>query len=236
MEKAAILAAGEGSRLKQISPYKPIVKIYGNALLEIVIKNLQMKNFKEVQIIFNDDEINMDLKVLPSLKYKNIKYFYKSTSSSMHSLNEVIKKIHLKKNEHLFVSMVDSIVLPKDITNFFHFCKSIKSNESAIIATGYIDDENPLTLKLDNDNYVSEFQCGVEDNVYITSGVYYFSGEIIPILSDSINSGQTKMRNFLTDLISQNHKIKVFLIDKTIDIDRPCDIKEAENFLRGQSC
>lgn len=234
MKKAAILAAGEGTRLREVSRYKPIVKIYGSTLFELTYKNLQFQNFKQVIIIFNDDERKMNLVQLPSLNDKNVNYFFKSTLSSMHSLHEVSIKLDLQEKEHFFVSMVDSIIKATDAKNFHVFCQSLEDDESAIIATSYIEDENPLTLKTDNLGYVTEFQCSIGDDTYVTSGIYYFSEKIRPILLEMINSGQTKMRNFLTELVKRKHKIKVFQVIKTLDIDRPQDIKDAEDFLQEQ--
>ncbi|MDD4972737.1 MAG: sugar phosphate nucleotidyltransferase [Bacteriovorax sp.] len=235
MNKAAILAAGDGLRIKSIAPYKPIVKINGTPLLELTLKNLHFKNFKNICIIFNEAEKEMDLSLLPGLSSPGVNYFFKSTPSSMHSLYEVAQKLELKSGEHLFVSMVDSIVIPLEAQNFHQFCLTLKSDESALLVTSFIEDEKPLTLKINEQGYITEFQCPIEDGVLITSGVYYFSENIFPLLLEMINEGQTKMRNFLTELVKHNHKIKIFESLKTLDIDRPEDIHSAEAFLKGQA-
>ena len=232
MKKAAILAAGEGSRIKSVAPFKPIVKINGTPLLELTLKNLHFKNFQKVSIIFNDAERDMDFSLLPGLLAPNIHYFFKTTVSSMHSLYEVGKKLELKSGEHFFVSMVDSIVLPDEAQSFQHFCKTLKSDESAILVTPYIDDEKPLTVKINAQHFVTKFQCLVEDGTLVTSGVYCFSEKILPLLLKMIEEGHTKMRNFLAELINHNYKIKVFELSKTLDIDHPKDIQDAEEFLQ----
>ena len=224
MEKAAILAAGEGSRIKSITPFKPIVKINGMPLLELTLKNLHFQNFKQVSIIFNDAERDMDLSLLPGLLSPNINYFYKSTPSSMHSLYEVGLKLELKRGDHVFVSMVDSIVLPIDAQKFQEFCLALENDESAILVTSFIEDEKPLTVRINERGYITEFQCPMEEGVLITSGVYYFSENVFPLVVEMIEAGQNKMRNFLTELIKRNYKIKVYKSVKTLDIDRPEDI------------
>lgn len=233
MKKAAILAAGEGSRLKSLSPFKPVLKVQGVALLELTLKNLQFHHFDKISLIFNESEKEMDFSLLPSLKILPIDYFFKTTKSSMHSLHEVSKKLEIKPGEHFFVSMVDSIVMPKDITEFYQFCEKLKSNESALMVTPFIEDEKPLTLKINDNNYITEFQCPITSGTLITSGIYYFSSDVLPLLSSMIENGQDKMRNFLTELVKQNHKIKAFIVDKTLDVDRPEDIKSVEKFLQG---
>lgn len=231
MKKAAILAAGEGLRLKEINSFKPIVKINGMPLLELTLKNLSFYKFKTIAVIFNEQQKGMDLSILPGLKKLEIDYFFKSTESSMHSLYEVSKRLNLSKGEHLFVSMVDSIVMPIDAQRFHLFCNELLSDESAILVTSFIEDEKPLTLKTNNHGRITEFQCPVGEGVLITSGVYCFSHNVLPLLSEMIATGQTQMRNFLTELVKQNHIIKSYHVTKTLDIDRPRDIKSAELFL-----
>ena len=232
MKKAGILAAGKGTRLQSINAFKPIVKINGTPLLELTFKNLALDQFQKIAIIFNDDEKNMNLSLLPTIHETNINYFFKTTESSMHSLYEVLKKLEPKTGEHVFISMVDSIVLPKDAKNFHHFCENIKESESAILVTNFIDDENPLTLKINEQFYITDFQCPFDEEVLITSVVYYFSENIMPLLEQMINEGHTKMRNFLAELIKRNYKIKAFVSPKTLDIDHPKDISVAELFLK----
>ena len=233
MKKAAILAAGEGYRLKSIANFKPLAYINGTPLLELTLQNLHFHDFSSTHIIFNNEEKSMDMKKLPSLMQRHIHYFFKSTPSSMHSLYEVAKKLKLIPGEHFFVSMVDSIVSPEDSRKFLKFCSTLSTDESAILVTKYIDDEKPLTLKADNEGYVSKFQCSVDPDTFITSGVYFFSSNIFPPLEEMIRAGQDKMRNFLTTLIEKNYRIRIFEVHKTLDIDRPEDILSASEFLMG---
>ena len=174
----------------------------------------------------------MDLSLLPSLKILNVDFFFKSTPSSMHSLYEVSQRLDIQPGEHFFISMVDSIVKPEDAKKFHQFCLTLKNDESAIIVTPFIEDEKPLTLKVNSQNYITEFQCPITEDVLITSGVYYLSAQVLPLLKEMIQTGQMKMRTFLTELIKRNHKIKGFQISKTLDIDRPEDIQSAEAFLK----
>lgn len=237
MKKAAILAAGEGSRMKEINSFKSIVKINGTPILELTLKNLFSHDFNQVCIIFNETHQSLDLSSLPSLKNKEIDYFFRSTPSSMHSLYEVGLRLELdaSKNEHFFVSMVDSIISPQDARHFHQFCQSIKEDESAILVTSFIEDEKPLTLKIDQEGTITEFQCAISEGVLITSGVYYFSSQVLPLLEKMIQEGHSKMRNFLTELVLQHHKIKVYQVAKTLDIDRPEDIQSAQTFLQEQA-
>lgn len=233
IKKAAILAAGEGSRIKSISEFKPIVKINGIPLLELTFTNLNFNNFKKTYIIFNEDEKKMDLSKLDCLKSKKTNYFFKNTESSLHSLFEINEKLKISSLDHYFVSMVDSIVRPEDGVKFYEFCNTLEPDESAILVTNFIEDEAPLTLKINSQGYVTEFQCPIEEGTLITSGVYCLSGNLTPLLKKLIEKNQKKMRTFLTEAILQNFKIKAYKLEKTLDIDRPEDIDSAEIFLKG---
>ena len=235
IKKAAILAAGEGARLKSIIRFKPIVKINGRPLLEIMLSNLAQIKVHETCVIFNEDEKEMDLAELPSLHLPNINYFFKTTSSSLHSLLEVNLKLKISEQEHYLISMVDSIILPGEICEFYHFCQSLKADESAIIATNFIDDESPLTLEINEQDYITEFQSPVTEATLITSGFYCFSGNLTHLLEELILANKSKMRNFLAEAIKRGFKIKVFKSKKTLDVDRPEDIETAANFLRKKA-
>lgn len=231
MIKAGILAAGSGTRLKSISDFKPITKIYGTTLIDLTYLNLQFEYFHTVKIIFNDEQIKMDKSIIKCLKNSNTTYFHKTTKSSMHSLLEISNQLDLKKQEHFYISMVDSIVKKEDAKSFIDFCNKLNNDESAILVTEYIDDESPLTLKVNTLGEITAFQCDLADDVLITSGVYCFSEGTIILLKKMVLEGHTKMRNFLSQLLEENYKIKVFKVKKTLDIDRPEDIKNAELFL-----
>ncbi|MFA6237733.1 MAG: NTP transferase domain-containing protein [Bacteriovorax sp.] len=238
MKKAAILAAGEGSRLSSLKSFKPIIKINGTPLIQHTLENLQFKEFQKICIIFNETQLNMDFSLVPHFATLNVDTFFKTTASSMHSLYQISQRLNVKPGEHFFVSMVDSIVAKEDAKRFHLFCQTLDREESALLVTKYIEDEKPLTLKRGKDGFVKEFQCALDDNhgedIFITSGVYYFSHTVLSVLGEMIEGGHSKMRNFLSELIKRNHKIKTFYVEKTFDIDRPEDILSAELFLSEQ--
>jgi len=230
--KAGILAAGDGSRLQRISPFKPLVKVGDKALFERAIAYLSPANPEKIFVIFNDKERDMDFSQLPSLQSVQVSHFFKSTLSSMHSLYEVMKKAEMTQGEHLFVMMVDSIIRPEDFALYMDHCKKLPASQSSVLITNFVEDEKPLTVRRHEDGTVEAFQVPAADGVPITSGVYCFSADIVPLLEDCVARHEKKMRNFLKSLVAQGHVINTFLVDKTLDVDRPEDIESAEEFLR----
>jgi dTDP-glucose pyrophosphorylase len=131
--------------------------------------------------------------------------------------------------------MVDSLISKKDLANFAKFCETLRPDQSAIVVTSYIEDEMPLTVKVNKRNEIERFDCPIENGTFVTSGVYCFSTQIFPIVSLMVNRNEIKLRNLLKELIHNNFTIKSFYVKKSLDIDRPEDVLSAEKFLNGIS-
>jgi len=231
MKIAIILAAGEGERLQSLNPFKPMIKVGEKVLLEHTLTQLLPLKFEQIHIIFNDKERVMPLDQAPNVHSSKVQYFFKSTASSLHSLYEVSKKLALKEQGHYFISMIDSIVSPHDLAAFASFCRDLKENQSAILTTRFVEDEKPLTVQTNLKGEVTAFQIPLQARNIVTSGVYCLDCQAMQELQNCVQSGVSKMRNFLTYLVEHGHIIKAFTVDKTLDIDRPQDIKSAEEFL-----
>lgn len=231
IKKAAILAAGEGSRLKSICEFKPMISICGKPLVERVMDRLLSLGVEEIVVAFNSHEKKMNWELLPSFKRPEVRTIFVDTPSSMHTLYEVLKELKPQKEDHILASMVDTIVKEKDFLAYFETLGNLKSNESCLLVTPFIDDEKPLTVKLNQQNIIEGFNCPIVQGTVVTSGMYGLSGAIFPHLEKELASGTHKMRNFLASLLPAGHTLKGFSVEKTLDIDRPEDVKTAEDFL-----
>jgi len=226
-----ILAAGDGSRLKQVTLYKPFLLLGNIRLLDYVLGHFLDTNVDNIYIHFNESERAMDLSKFQLIGDRRIKYGFLSTKSSFHTLNYAIRHGLSSFKDHVLVSMVDTILSKHDFERFIKFCETLKKNESAILVTSYIDDENPLTVTVGSDDVVTEFQIPKEKATVVTSGMYYFSPEIVPSLALAQEQDINKMRNFLSLLLKENHIIKAFHVAKTMDVDRPEDIDKAIHYI-----
>jgi len=231
IKKAAILAAGEGSRLKTLCEFKPMIPICGIPLVERVMERLLSLGVEEIVVAFNSSEKKMDWNLLPSFKRPEIKVIFVDTPSSMHTLYEVLKVLKPNPDEHILASMVDTIVKEDDFNNYFKTLKSLQKNESCLLLTSFIDDEKPLTAKLTSQNIIESFNCPITHGTVVTSGMYGLSGAIFLHLENELAKGTHKMRNFLSSLLSTEQTLKGFVVEKTLDIDRPEDVLTAEDFL-----
>jgi NDP-sugar pyrophosphorylase family protein len=231
MNFSAILAGGEGSRLTGLTSFKPLLKINGIPLLEYQLKRLLIVTSQKCTVLLNEKGQKENLNCVPSLANNQVHYFFKSPPSSLHSLYEVSKKTSVKSADHLFITMVDTIIKEEDFKKFTDFCKTLPTNQSAVLTTSYIEDEKPLTVEVDQNNNITKFQIPVNDARLITSGMYYLSGTLLNSLERCLAEGTSKMRNFLAWAIVNGHPIKSFEVEKTLDIDRPEDLTSAMDFL-----
>jgi NDP-sugar pyrophosphorylase family protein len=227
-----ILAAGEGTRLQSVAPFKPLIRVGGIPLIERTLQMVAGEDVEKITIIFNELEKEMDLSQIPALRDRRVNYFFKSTPSSLHSLYEVMQRSTVAEDEHILFSMVDSILKPQDYFAFAKYCNSLGKGENAVLTTSYIEDEKPLTLSLEEgSDRVLQFQIPLDQARLITSGMYCFSGSALKYMQKCIDDGVMKMRNFLTFLVESGVTVRSFEVEKTLDIDRPEDIISAEKFL-----
>ncbi|MCO5142386.1 MAG: NTP transferase domain-containing protein [Oligoflexia bacterium] len=222
-----ILGAGLGSRMKEKGHSKPLVKIQGKTILEHSLLNFSIAGFHSItcalrlELLSNDDKAN-----LPQLPY--LEYLFVNTPSSLHTLFELNKKI--PENQSAAFAMVDTVLFRKDLQEFASFCSNLGENESALLVTPHIDDEKPLWVHIDDKKMVTKISS-TEPSTLVTSGIYYLSRAARSKIAPLIDQGVERMRNYLKSLVDDNQAVKVFVVEKTIDVDHPSDLIHAENII-----
>ena len=229
----AILAAGEGLRIKEINEFKPLVKILGRPMIDRLVSQMSMARPKRFIVAMNTRERQIELKNLPAFSQNKVELFYVDTPSSMHTLYEVMKRAELGDNGHILISMVDTILKDGDFAAYFESAIKLGHSQSSVLVTSFIDDESPLIVELNEQQEVLKFGGPLQEGSVVTSGMYCLSSAVMPHLEDCINNDMKKMRNFLSYLVTQGHTVKAFTIAKTLDVDRPSDVKVAEEFLKS---
>lgn len=226
----AIIAAGEGSRLIQegIKIPKPLIKISGKPMVERIFQLALNAGSKTIHIIINEN--SSELKEYVELKKSiyPINLVIRSTLSSMHSLYELSGYM---KDDSFCLSTVDSIFDESEFMKFIDYSKQNKNASGVIAVTGFIDDEKPLYVKTDENEYITEFSDVNNDHELITGGLYYFRPVIYDTLERAVNSGSKHLRNFLKMLILDGHRLKSYKFSKMIDVDHIKDIETAEEFV-----
>ncbi len=226
-----IIAAGEGSRLVRegIGQPKPLVQLNGKALIDRLIDIFLQNDAESINIIVNE-EMTM---VQEHLKKKNfnvpLNLVIKSTPSSMHSFFEVSRLLNGGK---FCLTTVDTIFKEEEFPGFIQSFIEDQENDGMMAVTGFIDDEKPLYVSVDDEMSITGFHDQTDGSLkFISGGIYCLSDNALPILNKCMDEGVSKMRNYQRALINNGLKLKAYPFQKIVDVDRAEDIEKAEEFL-----
>ncbi len=231
----AIIAAGEGSRLRQegFQSVKPLVKVNGEFLIERLIRIFKANDAKTISIIINEQSDELKNYLYGNDWGVRINLIVKSTPSSLHSFLNIINNNDF---EECCLTTVDTIFNEKDFSEYISFFKTHKTLDALMATTKYIDDEKPLYVDTnDNDDVLAFADNNISDRGMIdrvSAGVYCLRKKAIDKADDCINKGISRMRNYQRSLIEAHLNVKSFTFSKVIDIDHLEDIQKAGALLK----
>jgi NDP-sugar pyrophosphorylase family protein len=227
---AAIIAAGEGSRLRSegIPTAKPLIRINGVPMLERLIRLALSSNVCSLSVIVNEEMTdvrayceNLSLPIPFNL-------LVRSTPSSMHSLFALAPYL---KNAPFYLTTVDTIFREDEFRRYLAFARSQEQTGGVLAITDFIDDEKPLCVKLDKQKRIIKFSDTQKGYRWATGGLYYFSPGIFDEIPNALAGGISRLRNFLRLLAANGYTLRGYPFSKIIDIDHASDIAAAEQFL-----
>ena len=236
--KFAVIAAGEGSRLKQegIKENKPLVCLNGEYMLSRLIRIFTMHAASEIIVIVNPqmpDVVDLAHKLKcehESTRHCKITVLEKTTPSSMHSFFEMSPML---ENGPFCLTTVDTIFREKDFGNFIHVFQNFPG-DALMAVTDYIDDERPLYVGTESDMAITGFYDTENHCKYISGGIYCMKPSVIPSLYKCMTDGQSRMRSFQRQLLVDGLRVKAYRFSKIIDVDHAADIPKAELFLQTE--
>ncbi|MDR1369547.1 MAG: NTP transferase domain-containing protein [Dysgonamonadaceae bacterium] len=227
----AIIAAGEGSRLVKdgIEQPKPLVRLNGKPLIDRLIDIFLKNDAGSINIIVNEE---MEM-VQEHLRKKDLKaplnLIVKSTPSSMHSFFEISRLLGGGK---FCLTTVDTIFREDEFSGFIRSFMADEDHDGMMAVTGFIDDEKPLYVAVDDKMEITGFLDGSDGSEkYISGGIYCLSDSALPILDQCMENGIARMRNYQRELIRNGLKLKAYPFGKIVDVDHAGDIEKAEQFL-----
>lgn len=226
----AIIAAGEGSRLAQegVSLPKPLVRLNGVEMIRRLIDIFLKNQAESINIIVNR-EMTMVQEFLSEIKLDiPFNVVIKSTPSSMHSFYELRNFL---RNGKFCLTTVDTVFKEDDFREYIEAFINDRSADGMMAVTGYIDDEKPLYVETDNDMNITGFLDKSDSCAYISGGIYGLTPKAIDTLEKCLESGQSRMRNYQRQLVSDGLSLKAFVMPKIVDVDHAGDIEKAEKFL-----
>lgn len=229
----AIIAAGEGSRLAQegVTLPKPLVKLDGKEMIRRLIDIFLQNDASSISIIINEEMIQVqdyisDLKL--DIPFNVV---VKSTPSSMHSFFELRNFL---RDGKFCLTTVDTIFKEEEFRNYIQAFASDEDSDGMMAVTDYIDDEKPLYVDVDNKMNITGFLDNSDSCKYISGGIYGLTPKAIDTLESCLDAGQSRMRNFQRQLVTDNLNLKAFPFAKIVDVDHAEDIKKAEQFVKNK--
>ena len=228
----AVIAAGEGSRLKaeSVELPKPLVEINNVPLIERLFSTAIRNGAESISCITNE-EFHEVHKYLSDRKFDvPFNLIIKSTPSSLHSFYALKQFL---ENKSFCLTTVDTVFKEEEFSNFIREAELHPEYDGLLAITDFIDDEKPLCVELNEKFKILRFEDSAENLKFATGGLYYFSPNILDEMDEAINSGMMRLRNFLKLLVKKNYHLNAFKFSKIIDVDHYNDIETAEEFLNS---
>lgn len=216
----AVIAAGEGSRLKQFGVPKPLLEVAGVPLIEYVLSNFEAAGIVSAAVIFNETERDCEAFVRERFDRLVKTVLVKTTRSSLESFRAVLD---VAPKGRLLVSTVDAFCPRKDFVRFVERAGELPSNATVLAVTRFVDDEKPLWVNLARHGRVSAIGGSTGDAV--TAGIYVFPERVRQL---GVPSELGRLRDFLAWLAKSGEPIQALEIEKVVDVDRAEDLAVAE--------
>lgn len=226
----AVLAAGNGSRLKEsgVKVPKPLVKVGGKTLIYRLFNTFQQCGATKISVIINSTSRMSLNRILKMSTIFPLYFRVKTTESSMHSLYELLP---ILDDDKLCLTTVDTVFDKKKFKQYIDAFSEMDDCDALMAVTQYIDDEKPLYVDVDDDMNIKGFyneENNEEKYKYISAGIYGLTPVCMEVLKECISAGKHRMRTFQQELIKHGLKVKAFDIGDVIDVDSASDIPKAK--------
>ncbi len=221
--RGGIIAAGEGSRLRQAgyTVPKPLVPVAGTPLIERVISNFLAAGINSLVIIFNEEGgRECACWVRSRFPHVDIEIVIKTTASSLESFLTVAERI---KAGPALISTVDAWCLPNDFKIFVEEASRRPLDATVLAVTPFVADERPLWVLLDKSGRVKTL--GGDTGTMVTAGMYFVPERVRRL---SLPKDLARLRDFLGWLVASGEPVFGIPIQVVVDVDRGEDVPMAE--------
>ncbi len=242
LASGAVIAAGEGSRLKSLGVPKPLVEVGGVPLIDHVLGNFEAAGIASVTVIFNEAE--KDVAALVHARHRRLvsRIVVKSTRSSLESFREMLAEAAPGR---LLVSTVDAYCPREEFVRFVERARELPAASTVLGVTRFVDDEKPLWVTLAAGERRAGGTGGLrpaeppEESARggrvtvvggasgdaVTAGIYVFPERVRTM---TIPGDLGRLRDFLAWLAKSGEEIHAVEIPKVVDVDRIEDLAEAQ--------
>ena len=213
--RAGVIAAGEGSRLAATGLIKPMVPVAGRPLCHWVAGSLQAAGLTDVTVLLNSKGGPARESLRSSFPEMTWTFLQKDTPSSWDSF-KLVAGVLAGRGQPFIITTTDTILPPEQLRAFIEKCAGAPA---ALALTSFIDDEKPLLATLEGGR-VAALGAGT----LATAGIYYLTPGV------RVAGEFPALRAYLADLVSKT-AVRGVVIPKTLDVDRPEDVAQAEKFI-----
>ena len=224
--RGAIIAAGEGSRLRAdgYRVPKPMVEVAGLPLIGAVLRNFTTAGITAITVILNERERECVEWVRARFPALEIDFIVKTTTSSLESFREVTGR---GPAGPMLVSTVDAWCSTEDFARFAGQAARRPSDTTVLAVTPFVSDEKPLWVALGADGRVEALGQG--DGRLVTAGVYRVSDRARRLAPAA---GLGRLREYLGWLLENGEPLYGEVIETVVDVDRGLDVASAEALAR----
>jgi len=216
----AVIAAGEGSRLKELGVAKPMIEVGGVPLIAHVLGNFEAAGIASAAVIFNETERDCEAFVRERFGRLVSRIVVKTTRSSLESFREILQAAPPGR---LLVSTVDAYCPPAEFARFVRRAGQLPSDATVLAVTSYVRDEKPLWVTTTRAGKVTA--VGGASGDAVTAGIYVFPERLREL---GIPPSLGRLRDFLAWLAKSGEPIEALDIPKVVDVDRAEDLAVAE--------
>ena len=229
--KAGIFAAGQGSRLRSVTQFKPLVRIGGRPLITHVLEGLGQAGAGEVAVIINEESAGVQRAVFERTWPFELRWLVKTTPSSMESFLRLVEALAADGSSGPFLlSTVDTVLPAGAVAAFFH--KACRSKSDVTLAVNRpAEDDNPLWVECGSVNDVVSLGEAAHGCALATAGLYCVHPTILREAEAARHDELVSLRHFLGRLLERGYAISAIRIANSVDVDRPSDIIAAEQLV-----
>jgi NDP-sugar pyrophosphorylase family protein len=230
--KAGIIAAGRGERLAAggFAVPKPLVPLLGEPMIGRLIRVAAESGITSVCCIINEQSRPLEEYLLSWPWPLQFELMKKTTNNSMESLFALAPFL---LGEPFVLFTVDTVFRSLTLKRFLAATAALPSAQAVLALTHYSDDEKPLRVEIDRQHRVRRIgqAAGNGRLSAVTAGFYWFDPSVFNLIERARQRGLSALRQFFSLLLEARYGLYGISVAKTIDVDRPEDVSEAENFL-----
>lgn len=227
----AIIAAGEGSRLKKegFDHPKPMVILEGLPMIHRLINIFIRNKAERIFIIINEQSYELEVYLNSLVLPVPLKIVKKTTQSSLHSFYQLTTCFVSNK---VCLTTVDSVFNEEEFRGYITAFKKDENLDALMAVSTFIDDESPLYVSTDPGLKITGFDDEkTNQSAYVSGGIYCFRKSIFDTIKKAVDNGTERMRNFQRQLLTEGFYVQAYPFSKIIDVDHMRDITLAEKWL-----